>query len=61
MSGKVKVTLVKSLIGRREKHILTVHSLGLRKIGDAKVFEENPQLAGKLFAVKHLIRVDKAD
>ena len=31
--AKFKITLVKSLIGRKKDHIATVEALGLRKIG----------------------------
>ena len=60
MASKVKVTLVKSLIGRLEKQVATASSLGLRKIGDVAVQDESPALDGKLFVIKHLIKVEKA-
>lgn len=46
--AQVKITLVKSLIGRQEKQILTAHSLGLKKIGDHKVAEKDHLLDGKI-------------
>ena len=50
--AKVKITLVKSLIGHKENQILTAKSLGLRKIGDVKVTERNPLIDGKIVVVK---------
>ena len=38
---KIKVTLEKSLIGRKKNHIETARSLGLKKIGDSTVVEKN--------------------
>ena len=42
--AKLKVTLVKSLIGRKKDHIATVNALGLRKIGKTVEHEETPQI-----------------
>lgn len=57
--AKLKITLTKSLIGRLDKQIATAHSLGLRKIGDTTVQEENPATEGKVTVIKHLISVEK--
>ena len=58
--AKVKLTLKKSLNGRLEKQIATAHSLGLRKIGDSKVLENDKVLQGKIFVISHLISVENA-
>ncbi len=57
--AKVNITLVKSLIGRQEKQILTAHSLGLKKIGDSKIAEKDNLLDGKIKVISHLITVDE--
>ena len=57
----IKVTLVKSLIGRLDKQVKTAGSLGLKKIGDFKVLEDSPALQGKIFVIKHLVKVEQAD
>ena len=54
----VKITLVKSLIGRLDKQVKTAGSLGLKKIGDSKVLEDSPALQGKIFVIKHLVKVE---
>ena len=54
----VKITLVKSLIGRLDKQVKTAGSLGLKKIGDTKVLEDSPALQGKIFVIKHLVKVE---
>ena len=33
--ANIKITLVKSLAGRKQQHIATAHALGLKKINDA--------------------------
>ena len=57
----VKITLVKSLIGRKESHILTCKSLGLTKVGDSKVLALNPSVQGKIDHVSYLVKVEDAD
>ena len=58
MENKVKVTLVKSTIGCLKDQKATVESLGLKKIRQSRVFDNSPSLQGKLFKVKHLVKVE---
>ena len=55
----IQITLKKSLIGSKKDQIATAHALGLRKIGDSSVQPENPQTAGKMKKLAHLIEVKK--
>ena len=55
--AKVKVTLVKSLIGAKPNQKLTAKSLGLEKIGDFIEHEDNAVLAGKIKVISHLVKV----
>ena len=55
----VKVTLVKSLIGRKKDHIATAHALGLRKIGKTVEHEVTPQVKGMLDKVSYLVKVEE--
>ena len=55
-----KVTLVKSLIGAKPNQKATAASLGLNKIGDSIVHEDNAVLAGKVKAISHLVKVENA-
>ncbi|MBU3111696.1 50S ribosomal protein L30 [Clostridium lacusfryxellense] len=57
--AKVKITLVKSLIGRKKEHIATVNALGLRKIGKDVEHEETPQIRGMINKVIYLIKVEE--
>ena len=54
----MKVTLVKSLIGRKDDQIATAYSLGLRKIGDFAVLADDAVLAGKIRVLAHLVAVE---
>ena len=53
-----KVTLVKSLIGAKPNQKATAASLGLVKIGDFIVHEDNAVLAGKVKVISHLVKVE---
>ena len=55
---EVKVTLIKSTIGCIKVQKATVEALGLRKIGQSKIFKKSPALDGMLFRVRHLIMVE---
>jgi large subunit ribosomal protein L30 len=57
--AKVKLTLVKSLIGRKKEHIATVNALGLRKIGKNVEHEETPQIKGMINKVIYLLNVEE--
>lgn len=56
-TAKVKVTLVKSLIGSKPNQKKTADSLGLRKIGDTIEHEDNDVLRGKVKVIGHLVKV----
>ena len=55
-----KVTLVKSLIGCKPNQKATAKSLGLCKIGDSIVHEDNAVLAGKVKVISHLVKIEHA-
>ncbi len=55
-----KVTLVKSLIGSKPNQKATAKSLGLVKIGDSIVHEDNAVLAGKIKVISHLVKIENA-
>lgn len=55
---KVKITMVKSLIGSKPKQRLTAAALGLKKIGDVTVQVNDAVLAGKIKIVSHLVTVE---
>ena len=55
-----KVTLVKSTIGAKPAQKATAKSLGLNKIGDFILHEDNAVLAGKVKVIAHLVKVENA-
>lgn len=56
---KLKITLTKSPIACLQKHIDTVKALGLHKIGQSVVREDNPSVRGQIFVVKHMVKVEE--
>ena len=55
-----KVTLVKSTIGALPNQKATAKSMGLNKIGDFIIHEDNAVLAGKVKVISHLVKVENA-
>ena len=55
--AQIKIKLVKSVIDRPERQKRTVQALGLGKIGSTTEKENNPQIAGMVAAVQHLVEV----
>ena len=55
--ANLRIKLVKSLNGRHKKHIATVKSLGLTKIGSETIQPDNPQTKGKIAQIDYLITV----
>ena len=59
--SSLKITLVKSPIGQKQRQKDTVRALGLRKMHQTVVRPDNPQMRGMVFAVKHLVTVEEVD
>mgnify|MGYP005968974195 FL=1 len=57
--NSLKITLVKSLNGRLDKHIATAHALGLYKIGNVTIQPNNPQTQGKIALIGYLLKVEE--
>lgn len=56
---KLRIELVKSIIGRKPNHIATVKSLGLKKMNDVVEHVETTELKGKLAQVSYLLKVEE--
>lgn len=56
-----KVTLTKSIIGCTPNQKATAKSLGLNRVGDFIVHEDNGVLAGKVKVLSHLVTVETVD
>lgn len=56
---KIKVTYVRSVIGRNKNQAKVLESLGLRKLNDTNVLPDNDCVRGMIFKVKHLLSVEE--
>lgn len=54
---QIKVTQIKSVIGRPDDQHATLLGLGLRKIGNVRILEDTPSVRGMVKKVSHLISV----
>lgn len=59
--SKILITLKKSLIGRTEKQKKTVEALGLKKIGQSVVKEDNSAVRGMIHAIDFMLDVEDAE
>ncbi|ADO83563.1 MULTISPECIES: 50S ribosomal protein L30 [Ilyobacter] len=57
--AKLRIKLVKSMIGRKPNHIATVKSLGLKKINNVVELEATPDIVGKVHLVSYLLNVEE--
>ncbi|MEN3373350.1 50S ribosomal protein L30 [Dechloromonas sp. ZS-1] len=55
---KIKVTLVKSIIGTKQDHRATVRGLGLRKLNSSAELLDTPQVRGMIQKVQYLVKVE---
>jgi large subunit ribosomal protein L30 len=54
---KYRITLVKSLIARKPNQVATAKALGLKKIGQTVVKEENEAIKGMIVTIAHMVKV----
>jgi large subunit ribosomal protein L30 len=56
-NSKLKLQLVRSLIGTRESHRATVRGLGLRRINSVSELQDTPAVRGMINKVSYLVKV----
>lgn len=61
MNQKLKITLVRSMIGRPEKHRAVIKALGLRKMHQTVEHDNSPQIQGMVKKISHLLAVEVVD
>ena len=55
---KIKVTLVKSLIGTKQSHRDTVRGLGLRRVNSTSELQDTPAVRGMINKVSYLVKCE---
>ena len=61
MAARLKITQIKSKISEKQNQRDTLRSLGLKRIGDIVVREDNAQNRGYVRTVAHLVKVEEID
>jgi large subunit ribosomal protein L30 len=59
MSEEIKVTLVRSHIGKLPKQRAVLNGLGLKKINQMVVLKNTPEVKGMINKVSHLVLVQE--
>jgi large subunit ribosomal protein L30 len=59
MAEKLKITMVKSMISRPEKHRKTLRAMGLTRIGKQVEMQDIPSARGMIRKVEHLVKVEE--
>lgn len=59
MSAEIKVTLIKSHIGKPTKQRAVLNGLGLTKVNKSVVLKNTPEIKGMINKVSHLLKVEE--
>lgn len=57
--AKLKITLVKSMIGRPEKHRKVLKGMGLTKLHKTVELKDTPSIRGMVNVVSHLVKAEE--
>ena len=58
MALKLKITQIKSCIGRPEKHVKVMRGLGLVRLHRSVVLQDTPAIRGMIRKIQHLVHVE---
>jgi large subunit ribosomal protein L30 len=59
MAKMLKITLVKSMIGRPEKHRQVLRGMGLNRVNKTVELQDTPAVRGMIQKVCHLVRAEE--
>ncbi|HEY8541101.1 MAG TPA: 50S ribosomal protein L30 [Pseudothermotoga sp.] len=57
--SKIVIELVRSPVGYKYDQKQTVKALGLKKLHDRVVKQDNPQIRGMINKIRHLVKVEE--
>jgi large subunit ribosomal protein L30 len=57
--AQLKVTLIRSKIGKKPKQRGTVRALGLDRIGSTNTLPDRPEIRGMIARVPHMVTVEE--
>lgn len=58
---KLRITQIKSAIGRQEVQKRTLEALGIRRLHHTVVHRDGPEIRGMINRVAHLVEVEEVD
>lgn len=61
MGKKLKITQTRSVIGNKIKAKRTIEALGLKRMHQTVIHDDNPQIRGMVFVVKHMVSVEETE
>ena len=60
MADKIRITQIRSTIGRPAKHGRIIRSLGIKKMNHTVEHNADPVILGQVKKVSHLVKVEEA-
>ncbi len=61
MEKKLKITQVKSYVGRPEKQRKILRGLGLGKINRSVLLKDTPEIRGMAHKIGHLVKIEEIE
>jgi large subunit ribosomal protein L30 len=58
---RLRITQIRSVVGRPRRQKDTVRALGLKRIRHAVVKDDRPEIRGMVAAVGHLVQVEEVE
>ncbi|MCL2845641.1 MAG: 50S ribosomal protein L30 [Chitinivibrionia bacterium] len=57
--AKLKITQVRSAIGREESQKRTIKTLGIKRLNGSVIHDDKPEIRGMVKKVVHLVKVEE--
>lgn len=59
MNAKLRLTLIKSTIGKPKKHCAIVTGLGLNRLNKTIELQDTPEVRGMIVKINHMIHIEQ--
>ncbi|RJP40557.1 MAG: 50S ribosomal protein L30 [Desulfobacteraceae bacterium] len=60
MAGALKITLIRSMAGKPEKHRKVLRGMGLNKLNRTVELVDTPSIRGMVDKVSHLVKMEES-
>ena len=61
MAIKLKLTLIKSSIGRKQAHRRTLRALGFHRLNETVLKDDNPAVRGMIHSVNDMLKIEEVE